>query len=362
MRKLFLLFSVATILIITIVYYSFIKTETNNNLYIQEKGITQSPISIDILSDTVSLVKLPYTIYTRPSLINGQLYLPINEKAEYLNKIIKYDLNSKKTSSVFESPFKDSTINNVMANENWVTWENSDITGKNSTIYALNINTNKVKKIFETDTDIIKINVPYLYNDYVSWVNVSNGKPEVVLYDLNNDVQKTIARINSFSLYNNFIHIENDELVWTDSIEGNGYYYVYDIIKNKKDSYKAPQPFPGYGQIMENKIFSINFNDPNRWISQSFGYFDLASKKFTAVDVRTSYINRFATGKNNLAIIDSEQKLHVYSIQNNKLQKVNITGAPLKVDTIDFSYNGELIAGYTDNQSIFLYLINVKME
>lgn len=378
MRKYFPLFLIGLIIISAlIIYFGILEyqtpndellnnngktniTETNATLNDLDEGFEQEKISIDKLSDAVTLIKLPYNMYTRPSLMNDQLYLPVNVKSESINKILKYDLITNKTNFIFESTFKDSAINNVMANENWLTWENSDIMGQNSAIYAENMKTNETKKLFQTDADIVKVNAPYLYSDFISWVNVNGGKPEVAIYDLKKNEQKTIAKINLFSLYNNFLHINNNKLVWTDSKEGNGFYHVYDLIKMTTKSYKAPHPFPGYAQIIDNNIFSINFEDAKRWVNQTFGYFNLASEQFTPVDVGTSYINRFVVGKNHVAVIDAEQKLHVYAIQNNQLHKIDLPDVRPQADTIDFSQNGELIAGYTENQTIFLYIIKLK--
>lgn len=313
-----------------------------------------------VQSDDYKKVEIPFTQYTRPTISEGYIYIPVNANdSELLNKIIKYNLVSKKYEVFFESPIKESTINNLMSNENWITWENSEITGANSVLYAYNKKNKQTKVVSRTIPDLIKINAPYLYDDILAWVDIQEGLPTLVLYDLVTDKKNVISTLNHFSFYNNFVHINNDVLIWTDSIDNKGYYYYYDL-KNKTISRDLSEfPYPGYAKLISHRVFGIHFTDYLRWTQQKFGYYDKKDQRFYPLS--QSYINSFAVSNKHLAVLTEKQSLEVYSVNDSGVHQLKIPHLNTHIDTIDFVSDGSLIAGYTDfnSKKIILFLLTL---
>lgn len=325
--------------------------------------------SIDHLSQlelnmsSITKITIPFTQYTKPALIDNSLYIPVNDNSENINKIVRYDLNNQDISTIYESEFKESTINNLLCNRRWMVWVDSRVTGANSTIHVLDLKTNEQKVVYEVkDSEPLTVVVPALYEDYIAWIRInSKGVPEITLRNLQTDKTTVLASLDYYSLYNSFMHAANGKILWTDSKNGIGYYYVYDIKNGAVKAYKGESPYLGYAKLAGDKIFSINFEDVRVWAKQKFGYYSTINKKF--VTLESNYINRFTAYGDRIAVINSKQELELYEISNKGNAKVNLAESlhPY-VDTIDFTYDGTLITGYSDHphNSSVLFLIPAK--
>ncbi len=168
---------------------------------------------------------------------------------------------------------------------------------------------------------------PALDGNYLAYVeNKKGGKSQVILYNLKTEQKKVVTTLNQACLYNNFLHLSEGKMVWTD-IEGEpwhdlqndipgangpwmgvGYYYLCDIKKDKICSFRHTDKsyfYPGYAEYSQGKIFSINFQDHRDWNPQQFGYFSLADKKFCPL-VSPSNVGGFRVFGDYLAIKDDK--------------------------------------------------------
>ncbi|MBB6693299.1 hypothetical protein H7B90_17990 [Cohnella xylanilytica] len=320
----------------------------------QGKVTISSPVSL------YRVVELPYSQYTLPSLRNEVLYVPVNENSEFVNSIISIDLKTLEQDLLFKSTFEQSTINDLRANENWITWVDSAADGSFAKTYARNMDSG-VQKVITTHTDpnFLKIDSPYLYDDVLAWININSARdtnPKVVVYNLKNEKISTISEVHQYGLYNNFLHIHNGKVLWTDSIDGKGYYKIYDLDSHQLDSYEAPLKFPGYAQLMDDDIYSINFIDDHDWTSQTFGYYDTKSHVFKSLE--NKYINRLVSSDTHVAWTNSDQELILLDARSGK--KLNFSKLiNHTIDSIECMSDGKtFIAGYSTNHSSVLYIID----
>lgn len=307
------------------------------------------------INNPVTSIELPYSDFNSPALVGDEMLIPVNVDSEYINKIVSFNLSNYNEKTVYDTSFSnDSAINSLRANEKWAVWEDSDSFGQQSKLLAMDLISKDIKVLSESDPEIVTIYSPQLYNHFVAWVDFKSGAPDIVLYNLKNDEYQVIAQLNVFALYNNFVHMSQDYLLWTDSKEGEGYYYLYHLGSGSIEEISSPHPYPGYAKIGENKIYAIHFNDHRTWVIQEFGYYDLTQKEYYSF-AREDYINMFQVYEDKIAIINGEQQLELYKIMEGKPVKVEEDNEDLLnysyVDSIDFSYDGKLLIGQNDIDS-----------
>lgn len=325
----------------------------------EEKGsetkIVKEPISKPTITEknedkmVRSDLQISYKDVTIPTKNESLLYMGIQEdNSDYLNKIISLD-NKGKQEIVTSSEYKESTFSKIMSNNDWLVYTDGTLDGYQNKIFAINFKTKEKQLLSESDSKYITADSPYLYKNYVSWIylKVENDKaePVVILYDLKKKSKKEIAKVNEYSLLNNFVHIQNNKIVWTDHKDGEGEYHVYSIDSEKHDVFTSPYPYPGYAEISNNMIFSINFKDPSKWSDQSVGYFNIETKEYKELFPTGKHINYLATSSETLAIVDSENKLQILSLKDESfLQPIQVETLHPNVDFIQFNENGELLA------------------
>lgn len=307
-----------------------------------------------------SKIELPYTSYTRPAYSDGYLYVPINNGSEFLNEIVQIDTKTLERKTIFKSNLDQPTINSLMSSKNWLTWEVSESNGANGVIYAHNRQTGQTKEIAKSAADIVKINAPFLEDQAVAWIDSRKDGHRVVWYDLQNDRLEEIETVKYYGLYNNFVHIQNQVVHWTDSIDGIGHYFYYNIHTKELTRQASPFEFPGYSKLSGNRTFAIHFKDHRRWSAQTFGYYEPAENKIHPLSDR--YINAFAVSKRHLAVLTHKQELAVYRDTKEGVVPVELPLLHTHLDSIDFTPDGTLIAGYRDDAKRNLVLFLVTLD
>lgn len=171
-----------------------------------------------------------------------------------------------------------------MSNEDWLIWIDTTEDASENKIYTLNKRTQEKNIISKSDPQYVTIDAPFLYEGYVAWMYLDNnsGSPQPVLklYDLKNEKETVVSEINDYGLYNNFIHLGNNKLVWTDRKDDQGFYYIYDLKSQEMREFPSPFKFPAYAMIGEDRIFALHFEDFTDWGNQKFGYFDIEKEEY----------------------------------------------------------------------------------
>lgn len=309
-----------------------------------------------------TIVNLPYTLYNHADIVDDDLFIPVNKTTDiYMDSIIKYNFKSHETEVVFESPIPNPFINWLQVNHDWMIFEHSTDFGANSEIYTINMKSGEKKIIYEGDENEPEIFAPQLYDKYVAYVRSNTDEDkEVILYNLDNDQDEVIGKIHIPSFLNNFVGIKDDSLIWTDTIDDIGYYNIYDLQNKQLDSYEIQSNghWPGYAKILNNKIYSLIFNDPENW-AEEFGYFDIDSQEFVSLDLDNEEISQFLLGENELIIKFQDDKvvivdeaLEAIEIDIKRFVDENGVTTPIGIDT---TYSNQLIVR-TENEARELVL------
>lgn len=270
-------------------------------------------------------VELPYPSYSETRWVKGTLYAGVVGPSGTIDQVVAIPSSGQEPELIFESEYEQPSIHTVLANEDWLVFVDAESTGQKSKIYAVDLKTKKQKQIFTYNPEHEVLILPALDGHYAAWAEPDEkGQKQVVLYDLSTDQKTVLDHFNDFHLYNNFLAMGEGRVLWTDSKDGTGYFKVHDIAEGKTRTFEAPQPYPGYAQLVGNKVFSLNFSDHATWSAQEFGMFDIETETYEKIEIDTPYLNQLTSdGKNNIAVLDAAQQLIGYRImKDGSLQKV----------------------------------------
>ena len=300
---------------------------------------------------------IPFITYRDPVLVGDNMYVCVSDSYGPINKVINYDFNRREYSIVFQSQLADPILTHTMANDKWVIWLEHNGAGLHNTIYLLNRETNEILKLLESNIGIIS---PRLSGNYVTSVvprdkEVPGSQRDIILWNLDTMESFAISDFGELSFYNTFVFINNEQVLWTDSVDGVGYYKIYDIETGLIKEIEAPYTYPGYAMMDGEKIYSINFQDHRYWTNQDFGYFDTSTNKYSSLmDVlEARWIARFRVS-NNLVVamyeMDEKGVIKIIDVINDKVVSFSnpldaVDSFNLSIDTINVSHDGRIVIG-----------------
>lgn len=280
------------------------------------------------------------------------------------DQIVKYNLHSKDNEIIYQSKYESAIIQHVMSNENWIIWLDSSEDGMKNKIYALNKKDNETHIVSEADPNYTTVDFPFLYNNYVAWVYLDTQnevpKPVIKLHNLNDKDSIIVSEINDYALYNNFVHIDNGKLLWTDHKDQKGYYKIYDISTKEIKAYESPYKYPSYAMLSNNKIFALHFNNLSDWDDQEFGFFDLNKNEYHSFFKERKRVDLFRLKNNNLTLINAEGEMENFVIEGNNIKANSLNLNHDGPDNIEYTSNGELIFNYiqSENQKNYIVVVN----
>ncbi|WLR44391.1 hypothetical protein LC087_18960 (plasmid) [Bacillus carboniphilus] len=302
---------------------------------VQDKG----PSDIDVTERTVKSEKIVdnKTEYILPykNIINGFFYNNIYygsfEKENGEVCLIGFNVKTKEEELIYKSEFKESALQNVLSNENALVFLDSTVDGYYTKLYAYNKETKEKSQLTESDSDYLTLDIPTLYNEYVSWVylDTSQGggkeKAIVQLHNLNSKETIDVDTINEFGMHNVFVSMDDNKLVWTDTVNDKGVYKVYDLHSKKISIFDSPFKYPGYSKIDNDKIYAFHFNDKSDWINKEFGYFDINKKEYSPFfsKEKNEYLDYFAVNNQNVTITTDENHIKTF-LSNDQLPSKDI--------------------------------------
>ncbi|WP_138090140.1 hypothetical protein [Halalkalibacterium halodurans] len=275
-----------------------------------------------------AIIEIPYKEYNHPVILGDEMFINVNSDPSKLydvDTLIQYNMKTGEEKVLYESEYEESAMQSTEVNEDWLVWVDSSVDGYYEKILAMNLANGEIQTLGETNPEYLTIFSPELYADNVAWTELNDeARVEVKLHNLKTGKTSSIATLNEYSLYNSSVYMSNGKLLWTDSDNGNGYYYLYDLESKSTDKYQAPKPYPGYASYSEGKIFAIHFDENRDWTSQDFGYYDIKLNEYHSLEYG-QYINYFKTSDNKLAILDDEHHFYFYEFQNNELVPIETT-------------------------------------
>jgi len=207
------------------------------------------------------------------------------------NKILLYNLTTKKQTTIIEPLNKGYYIKNVVSNSDWIVWVENEVLIQDSSdkpfkwvIVAKNVKTGKVITVDKSTLTNNKYNIPLFVNFTPDNLSLSKENrvvyarndlensqviSELILYDLNTKISKTISKSKEVSTELIYLpNIYGDKVAWSlfrdlnDDTDRNKTFrntqfkysdiYIYDIKTDttkqltKDDFYHAPSMFGDY--------------------------------------------------------------------------------------------------------------------
>ncbi|WP_138090138.1 hypothetical protein [Halalkalibacterium halodurans] len=273
------------------------------------------------------IIEIPYKEYNHPVILGDEMFINVNSDPSKLydvDALIQYNMKTGEEKVLYESEYEESAMQSTQVNEDWLVWVDSSVDGYYEKILAMNLANGEIQTLAETNPEYLTLLTPSLYKEYVAWTELNDEmQVEVKLHNLETNETISVGNINEYSLYHAFVHLHDNKLLWTDSDNGNGYYYLYDLENKSTDKYQAPKHYPGYAKYSNGKIFAIHF-DNNDWTMQDFGYLDLKTNEYHSLE-HGQYINYFDSSNDRLAILDDEHHFYFYEFQDDELVPLEVT-------------------------------------
>lgn len=309
----------------------------------------------------VKKISIPYNRYTQPCSYNQKIYIPVNiEKDRLQNSILEYDLQTEESIIVYTSELNNAAINDLTCTNEWMVWAETDEFGYKGSIHAWNKNRDEKFVVFEHENpEIFSLDAPRLYENMIAWVTSANGDSEVLLYNLDTKEQTTVAELKYGSFYNNTVDFYDGKLLWTDTVDNTGVYYIYDVETQEVKEHKSSSPYVGYAQLLKDSIISIDFEEVNTWTTGRLGQYNIDSTKTSFIE--SEFINHLDSVDNHTAYTTKNHELVYYDALSN--EKTNLNQTMLidhTVDSLDFTNDGYLIAGYRTQDFSELFIIEIN--
>ncbi|NTW28345.1 MAG: hypothetical protein HGA39_03140 [Coriobacteriia bacterium] len=288
---------------------------------------------------TVTSVRLPYADCGNPQKVGSSIYATVGQGADKGDALICYDINSKTAKIIVEASDSEA-IGWFVANDSWLVWN------VGLELFAQSVATGE-RQVLSSSRDLY---APALNGDLVAWDDLTPSRThQIVLRNLKSQETTVVAPLVLPDLYNNFPSWNGSRLVWTDVIDGAGYYNVLDTATGGKEGYILSDGvfrYPGYAQEVGGRIYSVNFTSTDEWDwnAQQLGYYSIEERRFVPIVEDGFIANYFRIADNLLVIVDRNGKLTVQLIDQKHGQQQEY--APLReaVDFVKTSSDGTIIA------------------
>jgi len=309
------------------------------------------------LYQSVKTVTIPYRLFGHAKKAGGLLYVSVCGNDEgIIDRIITLDPETGEEEIVITS---DNDIAWLEVSEEWIVWEtNMDMYAQPRT-GGERLLLGGVQAVFG----------PVLEGSLVAWMNrVDDDRYQLTVRDLNGGENRVIAENNHPGLYNNFVHIEGDRLLWTDIIDNTGFYRVASLRDGTIEDYPIQDTdfrFPGYAQLSGDRLYSINFDTYIEWdwTKQRFGYYSIPDGTFTALRDK-NFIQAFRVSGDRVAILETGHRLTLMDAAASQ-QAEDISKAFGTIfDSLDCADSNTFVASLASKpgepKKATLYLISVR--
>lgn len=296
-------------------------------------------------------LNLSFLNLEHPVMNHQNVYLTVSTgmNLNSVDSLVKCDLETGKKETLFRTRHEEAIMQWTKVNDDWLVWVDASSDGYDESIMVMNLKNRSTKELSRTNPNSMIAATPQLYKDYVVWIEANDQKiMELKLVNLKTEEIKTIAQIKKYSFYNAFPYMGEGKVLWTDSINGKGYYFLYDLKSGKKRQYQAQRAYPSYAIYSNHKIFSLDFDDYTRWEGQTLVYLDLNSKKIYSLNTGKAAINHFEVYQDQIAVLDENQKLRLYVLQKDFLvqKKIELATNPV---SMQYDQEGNLMIVYENS-------------
>lgn len=273
-------------------------------------------------------ITLPYKQISSYDAYKDNVYMSAADKSPsgMANKIIQYNRKTKKTATLFTTKFSSSSVQGVKANNQWVTWVDSDDFGGQINLYVMNTKTRKVEPVTKENDQSIRNEFPVLAANHLAWIYHDEKKKKsfVVVRDLNTHHNKIIFNLRTPTLENAFLSIQGGKLLFTDISGGKGYCYLYDILNQKLEKFPSPYGKIGWGELLNNHQFIYLAFHGNSFSDNKLVLYDTKTKKTREFPSKIREVTRLGVDTNNHIFVStgSDNYFQKYQIKNGNIEGI----------------------------------------
>jgi len=304
--------------------------------------------------------------YNSPSNIamhDHYLFIPTATKDEdFANKIIEINLDDKTETIFYESKAPYLAINDLMVNDHYMTWVESEISGLMARIILLDRETNETKILYEAEPDDLELVAPFLKSNIVAWIqrDHDNDDARVVIYDIDKDNYETIGKVYEHSFYNNWVYIDGDSIYWSDIINDENYFVSYNMKTSETQSYQSKQGTPGYIEVSGDYYYALEFKDHRDWVTNQLTVTNVKKGEHTVIS--ETWITKYLSFGEEVVYLDNEQEnLFKYNVRTNEITKIDTN-----LERLDFmtpSYDRKhVILSYDDPDTKEIHIEIIRIQ
>lgn len=269
-------------------------------------------------------ISTKYRRVISPILFDNSIFMAVSMNNRFSNDtniLMEYNLNTKKYIKIFESEFEYANIQGIQVNKNWLVWEDMSVDGTEDNIWVMNRKNKSKKKINISKTESPSFTVPILIYDYILWINeeeIINNKLKgyIKQYDCLNDETKVICSINEIGMHNFRLENYGENILWSDKVKDDSYYFVYNVHTRKRVKIKINMDYSLHPILINKYIISNEFADEDNTDEnntlQPYIY-NIDTKKSHKLDVK---LNGYYSYNDNL-ITNNGKDVFIYSIEDN---------------------------------------------
>jgi hypothetical protein len=282
---------------------------------------------------SVSFCNAPFSQIGSATKIDDFLYMSTSSNLDEFNEqLVEFNVKTKESQIIYTSQYSDPCIMDIRANNQWLVWNDADTSYSHINIYYMDRVTKKTKHIYSKYDQFENMDTPELYDHYVSWIGYDEQNNFCVfLYDILDEKLDKIYTIIGSGMYATYVHMNDNQLVWSDHFNDKGYYFVMNLDDRKIRKIESPYAFPGFCKIIDDKIFALHWDrmNPWTWRDQHFGYYDLKNNRYFPLKyenlsdsfVEGDYMNSFYV-KEDYMILEIGSSVNVIKITDNKTKNI----------------------------------------
>lgn len=224
--------------------------------------------NISPIDYTLTEINTTYGRIISPVYFDNHLFMAVSKEEndnEIANTLVDYNLNQKEYTKLFESEFELANIQGIQVNKDWLIWEDMNIYGTIDNIWIMNRKTKESQKINTIQSEEPSFTVPVLIDNYVFWIEeeyIDNEKIKgsIKRYDCVTKELTSIHDLEEIGLNNLFLEKYDSMILWSDTNNGQSYYFIYDIYSHSINKIKTTLEYASNPILIHNYLISNEYN------------------------------------------------------------------------------------------------------
>lgn len=282
---------------------------------------------------SVSFCEAPFTQISSATGRDAFLYMSVDADLDKFNEqLVEFNMTTKDSQIIYKSQYSDPCIMDLRVNDRWLVWNDADVSYSHINIYYMDRESKNIKHVYSKYDQFENMDTPELYDHYISWIGYDEQNNFCVfLYDILQDKLEKVYTIIGSGIYATYVHMNDNQLVWSDHFNDMGYYFVMDLDDRQIRKIESPYAFPGFCKIVDDKIFALHWDrmNPWTWRDQHFGYYDLKANRYFPLKfenlcsafIEGDYMNGFYVEEDYI-LLEIGPYVDVLKITNNIIENI----------------------------------------